>query len=89
MINNDVYIGIDIQIRRDCCYAVIDESGILIESRWFSNDEVDAVDLLKRWSKSGQIYLGIDAPRTLQNGRNFSLYQEKKKGLKWILKMTN
>lgn len=63
MLNDKFYIGIDIQIRRNCCYAVIDEPGTLIESGWFSNDVVDALDLLKRWSKSGQIYIGIDAPR--------------------------
>jgi len=57
------HIGIDIQIRRNCCYAVIDDTGILIDSGWFSNTELDAVDLLKRWLKSGQIYVGIDAPR--------------------------
>ncbi len=57
------HIGIDIQIRRNCCYAVIDDNSILIESGWLSSAEVDAVDLLKRWSKSGQIYVGIDAPR--------------------------
>jgi len=63
MLNNDVYIGIDIQIRRNCCYSVIDDTGILIDSGWFSNTELDAVYLLKRWAKSGQIYVGIDAPR--------------------------
>jgi hypothetical protein len=57
------FIGIDIQIRRNCCYAVINETGILIDSGWFSSTEADAVNLLKRWSKSGQIYVGIDAPR--------------------------
>lgn len=57
------HIGIDIQIRRNCCYAVINDTGILIDSGWFSNTELDAVDLLKRWTKSGQIYIGIDAPR--------------------------
>jgi len=63
MLNDEFYIGIDIQIRRNCCYAVIDESGILIDSGWFSSAEADAVDLVKRWSKSGEIYVGIDAPR--------------------------
>jgi len=58
-----LFIGIDIQIRRDCCYAVIDHTGILIESGWFSSAEADAVDLVKRRSKLGQIYIGIDAPR--------------------------
>lgn len=57
------FIGIDIQIRRDCCYAVIDDAGTLIDSGWFSNAETDPVLLVKRWSKSGQIYVGIDAPR--------------------------
>ncbi len=63
MPNKEFYIGIDIQIRRNCCYAVIDESGILRESGWFPDNKTDAVDLVKRWSKSGQIYVGIDAPR--------------------------
>jgi len=63
MLNDEFYIGIDIQIRRNCCYAVIDELGTLIDSGWFSNTELDAVDLLKRWSKIGQVYVGIDAPR--------------------------
>ncbi len=57
------FIGIDIQIRRNCCYAVIDNTGTLIESGWFSNAEADAVDLVKRLSESGQIVVGIDAPR--------------------------
>jgi len=63
MLNDEFYIGIDIQIRRNCCYAVIDNTGTLIDSGWFSSAEIDPVDLLKRWSKSGQVYAGIDAPR--------------------------
>jgi hypothetical protein len=55
--------GIDVQIRRNCCYAVINDAGTLIDSGWFSNAETDPVLLVKRWSKSGQIYVGIDAPR--------------------------
>ena len=57
------FVGIDVQIRRDCCYAVSDPAGVLIASGWFSSAAADAVDLLKRWSQSGQIYVGIDAPR--------------------------
>ena len=57
------YIGVDIQIRRDCSYAVIDTDATLVDSGWFSSAETDAVDLVKRWSKSGQVYVGIDAPR--------------------------
>ena len=58
------YVGIDIQVRRDCCYAVIDTNGTLIDSGWFPNVETDVVDLVKRWNESAQIEVGIDAPRT-------------------------
>lgn len=58
-----MFIGIDIQIRRNCCYAIIDDTGSLIESGWFSRAETDAVALVKRLSGSGQIVVGIDAPR--------------------------
>ena len=57
------YIGIDIQIRRNCCYAVIDDTGTLIDSGWLSSAEADAVDLVNRLSGSGQVVVGIDAPR--------------------------
>ena len=57
------YIGIDIQIRRNCCYAVLDDTGTLIESGWLSSAEADAVDLVTRLSESGQVVVGIDAPR--------------------------
>ena len=58
-----VFIGIDIQIRRNCCYAVIDNTCSLIESGWFLNAEADAVDLVKKLSGSGQVAVGLDAPR--------------------------
>jgi hypothetical protein len=63
MLNDEFYIGIDIQIRRDCSYAVIDNHATLVDSGWFSSAEADAVDLVKWWSKSGQVNVGIDAPR--------------------------
>jgi predicted nuclease with RNAse H fold len=57
------YLGIDIQIRRNCSYAVINDTGTLIESGWLSRAEVDAVNLVKRFSVTGQVIVGIDAPR--------------------------
>ena len=39
--------GIDIQIRRNCCYAVINANGTLIDSGWFESAESDAVFLVK------------------------------------------
>jgi predicted nuclease with RNAse H fold len=57
------FIGIDIQTRRDCCYAVIDESGTLTKSGWFSDPILEAMDLIKELKLSSQVAVGIDAPR--------------------------
>jgi hypothetical protein len=57
------FVGIDIQIRRHCSYAVIDSAGTLIDSGWFSSAETDAADVVKRLSESGPVFTGIDAPR--------------------------
>ena len=57
------YIGLDVQIRRDCCYAVIDDTGTLNDSGWLPSAETDAVDLVNRLLGSGQVVVGIDAPR--------------------------
>ena len=57
------YIGIDLQIRRNCCYAVIDEPGRLVDSGWFSKAVPDTIALIKKLPESGRIHVGIDAPR--------------------------
>lgn len=57
------FIGIDIQIRKNCCYAVIDTEGTLIDSGWFSNAETDGIDLVNKWTETAQVEVGIDAPR--------------------------
>ena len=57
------YIGLDIQTRRDCSYAVLDNHATLIDSGWFPSTGAENVEILKKWSKSGRIYVGIDAPR--------------------------
>lgn len=57
------FVGIDIQIRRNCCYAVVDDTGTLIDSGWLSSAETEAVDVVKRMSGSGDVYVGLDAPR--------------------------
>jgi len=76
------YMGIDIQIRRNCCYAVIDGMGTLVDSGWFSKAETESVELLKNWSDSGQVYIGIDAPRMpLANKR---LWYWNKSGRHWV-----
>ena len=60
---NPYYVGIDIQTRRDCCYAVINETGKLEKSGWFSNPLIEVADLIKELQSSSQVAVGIDAPR--------------------------
>lgn len=57
------FIGIDIQTRRDCCFAVINEAGKLVKSGWFSNSISEAADLIERLQASSRVAVGIDAPR--------------------------
>lgn len=57
------YIGIDIQTRRECCYAVINETGKLEKFGWFSNPLIEAADLIKEFGISSHVAVGIDAPR--------------------------
>jgi len=56
-------VGIDIQTKRDCCYAAITEKGKLVKSGWFSNPLIEATDLIKELQSSSQVAVGIDAPR--------------------------
>lgn len=56
-------IGIDIQTQRDCCYAVINDTGKLLKSGWFSNPMFEAASLIKELQYSSVVYVGIDAPR--------------------------
>jgi len=58
-----LYCGIDIQVRRNCCYALIDEAGALMAAGWLAGAERDARDLVTRCSGSGRMVVGIDAPR--------------------------
>lgn len=60
---NELFVGIDIQTRRDCCYAISDNSGNLQESGWFGDDQTQFFDLLKKLSVNSKLYVGIDAPR--------------------------
>jgi predicted nuclease with RNAse H fold len=58
------FVGIDIQVRKKCCYAVIDDTGKLIDAGWFSNTDAEAVGLIKKLIDTfSQVQVGIDAPR--------------------------
>lgn len=59
-----VFIGIDIQESRGCCFAAIGDEGSILESGWFSDPEKDAAQLVRRFKEKYDILVGIDAPRT-------------------------
>jgi predicted nuclease with RNAse H fold len=56
------YIGIDIQVRRNCCYALINTNGTLIDSGWLARPESESAILVGKWARSGRVYVGLDAP---------------------------
>ena len=45
---NEFFIGIDVQTKRDCCYAISDNNGDLKGSGWFGNDNKNFINLLKK-----------------------------------------
>jgi predicted nuclease with RNAse H fold len=61
-IMNEYFIGIDIQTKRDCSYAISDQNGDLKESGWFSENH-SILNTLKKLSVNAKLYVGIDAPR--------------------------
>ena len=57
------FIGVDVQVRRKCSYAVIDTQGVLIDSGWFSDPVDEFLDIVGRYTINGRTEVGIDAPR--------------------------
>jgi len=60
-----LFVGIDVQTRRDCCFAISNDNGLLQESGWFGENHEQFLDLLKKLSAGSEVYIGIDAPRHL------------------------
>lgn len=57
-----VYIGIDVQVRRDCPYCVLNEAGGMIDSGWLGPEEPIS-DLGALADKFPGGAFGVDAPR--------------------------
>ena len=57
------FIGIDVQEKRGCCFAVIGSDGALLSSGWFRNPEADVVRLTSLLGQNYDVAVGIDAPR--------------------------
>lgn len=72
------FIGIDVQLKRPCCYAASDESGRVVASGWFTDVAAFAGELARRFG-GHDLQVGIDAPRVpLSAPRQW--YWERSKG---------
>ena len=60
---NSFFIGIDIQVRRNCSYAVIDNEGVLVQSGWLSNPISETIKIVQDFKGTAPTRVGIDAPR--------------------------
>lgn len=58
----NVYIGVDVQIRRDCPYCVLNEAGDMVESGWLRSVELIS-DLQSLADRFPTAVFGVDAPR--------------------------
>lgn len=58
-----LFIGVDIQTSRDCCFTLVDEGGVIIESGWLGEDESEFTHLIRKLCENHKVTVGIDAPR--------------------------
>ena len=66
----EFFMGIDVQIRRDCPFAILDNEGICISSGWLKGntyDEIcqDSISTINDFEKkaNASLAIGIDSPR--------------------------
>ncbi len=60
------FAGVDVQIKRGCCYYIIDENKMYVTSGWIKENVPQSLkDIFLRTSSNDpkQIAIGIDAPR--------------------------
>lgn len=60
------FAGIDVQIKRGCCYYIIDENKKYVDSDWIKDNISQSLkEIFLRISNNNtkQIAIGIDAPR--------------------------
>lgn len=66
-IDDDIYIGIDVQVKRGCCFYAMSSSGEYLASGWVPSDDDCAVTLRATLAQLGSAasrrHIGIDAPR--------------------------
>lgn len=57
-----IYIGVDVQIKRPCSYAVVDQDGAMLDSGWFDEPQAFAAQMAFRYGNE-KVQTGIDACR--------------------------
>jgi predicted nuclease with RNAse H fold len=61
---SSVYVGIDVQMKRGCCFALVSEDCVLLDSGWASHPEKELKHYISRFAGDfGHVFVGIDAPR--------------------------
>jgi predicted nuclease with RNAse H fold len=60
---NRVFVGIDIQEKRGCCFAALQNDGIVVASGWFHDPAKEVVGLVNSLRDTYIVSVGIDAPR--------------------------
>ena len=59
-----VFVGIDIQVTRGCCFAALQNDGTIVKSGWFGdNPAVEVVSLVNSLRDKYTVSVGIDGPR--------------------------
>lgn len=58
-----VFVGIDVQEERGCCFAVLDHDGVVTSSGWLRSPTEEVVKLVNDLDKEFGVSVGIDAPR--------------------------
>ena len=57
-----LFMGIDVQIRRPCAFAVVDSAGVVVDSGWFEDPGDFALKVKVRWGRES-LSIGVDACR--------------------------
>src|ERR1700761_4180016 len=77
-----LFLGIDVQVRRPCAYALLDADAKQLGGEWLPSDSAEAVGELRRLidalGGSPGVAIGIDAPRyALPTPREWSWHRTK------------
>jgi predicted nuclease with RNAse H fold len=58
-----IFVGIDVQESRGCCFAALGDDGVVFKKGWFSDPGKEACQLVKSFKEKYDVSVGIDSPR--------------------------